>query len=108
MPYEAILTRLPRIRRGSPPIGSFGIIANNKKTVHQSEFFSNLLGDGRESTRISKLPMDATLFRERLADLGLSQTEAAKLLGLSRWTLVRYANGRPIPPPVAIRLKVGR
>ena len=34
---------MPRIRCGSPPIASFVIVANNKKTVHQSEFFSNLL-----------------------------------------------------------------
>jgi hypothetical protein len=50
--------------------------------------------------------MDASLFRQRLADLNLSQTEAAKLLGLSRWTVVRYAGGRPIPPPVAMLLNL--
>jgi hypothetical protein len=40
--------------------------------------------------------MDAAHFRRTLADLGLSQTEAAKLLGLSRWKVVRYASGRPM------------
>jgi hypothetical protein len=34
---------LPRIRRRSPPIASFGIITNIEKTARQSEFFSSLL-----------------------------------------------------------------
>jgi hypothetical protein len=58
------------------------------------------------SAKIRTLFMDAAHFRRTLADLGLSQTEAAKLLGLSRWKVVRYAGGKPIPPPVAILLNL--
>jgi hypothetical protein len=77
--------------------GIFGALTNRHLMV---------LGDGRavSTMQSGRRPMDASLFRQRLADLGLSQTEAAKLLGLGRWTVVRYAGGRPIPPPVAILL----
>jgi DNA-binding XRE family transcriptional regulator len=46
--------------------------------------------------------MNARNFRLALRDLGLTQTEAADLLGLSRRTVVYYAGGKPIPAPVAI------
>jgi hypothetical protein len=48
--------------------------------------------------------MKAAQFRRTLEDLDLSQGETARLLGRSRGTVVRYATGTPIPPPVAILL----
>jgi DNA-binding XRE family transcriptional regulator len=50
--------------------------------------------------------MTANEFREMLTLLGLSQTAAAKLLGLTRRTIVHYAAGHPIPTPVVILLKL--
>jgi Isoprenylcysteine carboxyl methyltransferase (ICMT) family len=38
------------------------------------------------------------LFRQRLADLGLSQTEAAKLLGQSRWMNLGDSHVHNYPP----------
>jgi DNA-binding XRE family transcriptional regulator len=46
--------------------------------------------------------MMANQFKHALDDLGLTQTKTAQLLGLGRTTVTGYANGSPIPEPVAI------
>jgi hypothetical protein len=46
--------------------------------------------------------MNARQFRHALADLNLTQVEAAKLLGLSLRTVNGCAGGQAIPAPVAI------
>jgi transcriptional regulator with XRE-family HTH domain len=45
-------------------------------------------------------------YRAALQQLGLSQREAAQILGISLNSSNGYANGRPIPEPVARLLRI--
>jgi transcriptional regulator with XRE-family HTH domain len=50
--------------------------------------------------------MTPTQYRAALQQLGLSQREAAQMLGISLNSSNGYANGRPIPEPVARLLRL--
>ena len=50
--------------------------------------------------------MNSTQFRKALADLGLTQAQAAEWLGLSIRAVHGYANGAPIPEPTAKLLRL--
>ena len=54
--------------------------------------------------------MTASQFRAALGRLSLTQQGAAKLLGLSIRSVHGYANGAPVPEPVArlLRLMIQR
>jgi transcriptional regulator with XRE-family HTH domain len=50
--------------------------------------------------------MTPTQYRAALQQLGLSQREAAQMLGISLNSSNGYANNRPIPEPVAKLLRL--
>jgi hypothetical protein len=50
--------------------------------------------------------MTPTQFRKALADLDLTQDGAAKWLGISIRAAHGYANGAPIPEPIAKLLRL--
>jgi hypothetical protein len=50
--------------------------------------------------------MDSKQYRAALKKLGLNQTEAADMLGVSIRSSAGYAGGRPIPSAVALALKL--
>lgn len=50
--------------------------------------------------------MTSTQFRAALAELNLTQAEAARFLGISLRTSHSYANGYSIPPSTAMLLRL--
>ena len=50
--------------------------------------------------------MTKSQFRNALDDLGLTQGEAAEWLGINIRTVHGYANGAPIPEPLAKLLRL--